>query len=150
MDEELSGGRGFFIMYGEAIKTLQDELDSVMGVALARSFLFRFGYKCGYVTAREMGLKGQGHQALDYMNEIWMEIGLARPIALEESEKGLTLKVKETLESSHNGKGCDFTRGFLGGLMASITNIPHYSVETECVSKGADMCVFEVSEDGKE
>ena len=150
MDEELSGGRGFFIMYGEAIKTLQDELVSVMGVALARSFLFRFGYKCGYVTAREMGLKGQGHQALDYMNEIWMEIGLARPIALEEREKGLTLKVKETLESSHNGKGCDFTRGFLGGLMASITNVPHYSVETKCVSKGAEMCVFEVSEDGKE
>ena len=32
-------------------------------------------------------------------------------------------------------------------LMANITNVPHYSVESKCMSKGAEMCVFEVSEE---
>jgi predicted hydrocarbon binding protein len=144
---EGEGGRGFFIMYGEAIKTLQDELVSVLGIALARSFLFRFGYKCGFVTAREMGLQGHGTQAIEHLGEIWMEIGLARPVSIEQKKNGLVLKVTETLESAHDGNGCDFTRGFLGGLMASITNVPHYSIESQCVSKGADACVFEVSEE---
>jgi len=70
--------RGFFVMYAEAIKTLQDELISVLGVALARSFLFRFGYKSGYISAREMNLNAQGGEALEYLGEIWMEMGFAR------------------------------------------------------------------------
>jgi hypothetical protein len=126
--------RGFFIMYGESIKTLQDELVSVLGNALARGFLFRFGFKTGHVTARE----------------IWLEMGLARPTTIKKQKNGLTITLEETLESSYAGdKGCDFTRGFVGGLITGITNVPHYCIEKECVSNGAKDCVFIVTEEEK-
>ena len=148
MADELDSTGGFFIMYGESIKTLQDELVSVLGIALARSFLFRFGFKCGHVTAREMGLKAQGSQAIEYLGEIWMEMGLARPIKIKKKKAGLYLELKETLETSYKGdKGCDFTRGFLAGLMSAIANVPHHCVEEECASKGADKCVFVIAEE---
>ena len=147
---EEQGGRGFFVMYGEAIKTLQDELVAVLGTALSKSFLFRFGYKCGKINAREMGLNAHGKDALQYLGEIWMEMGLARPVSIEDKGKEVTIHLKETLESSFGGKGCDFTRGFLGGLMAGITNQPHFCKENQCVSKGAEVCVFTlVEEKGK-
>ena len=137
-------------MYGESIKTLQDELAAVLGLALARGFLFRFGYKTGHVTAREMGLRGQGKEAIECLTEIWIEMGLARPTDITKSKNGLRITLEETLESSYDGdKGCDFTRGFVGGLISSITNVPHYCVEKECVSNGADRCVFVVTEEEK-
>ena len=139
---------GFFIMYGESIKTLQDELVSVLGIALARGFLFRFGFKCGHVTAIEMGLQGQGKDVLDYMTEIWIEMGLARPTKIKRGKNGITMTMEKTLESSYKGdKGCDFTRGYIGGLMSAITNMPHYCVEKECFSNGAEACVFLVTEE---
>lgn len=148
-ENESGGGRGFFVMYGEAIKTLQDELVAVLGTALSRSFLFRFGYKCGKINAREMGLNAQGKNAINYLGEIWMEMGLARPISIEDKGKEIEIHLTETLESSFGGNGCDFTRGFLGGLMAGITNLPHFCSEKQCVSKEAEVCVFILTEEEK-
>lgn len=137
-------------MYGESIRTLQDELVSVLGNALARGFLFRFGFKTGHVTAREMGLQGQGSDVFDYFKEIWIEMGMARPTEITKAKKGMTITLEETLETSYAGdKGCDFTRGFVGGLISGITNVPHYCVEKECVSNGGDSCVFIVTEEEK-
>ena len=137
-------------MYGEAIKTLQDELVKVLGVALARSFLFRFGYKTGHISAREMSLTAQGREAINHLGEIWMEMGLARPVSIEEKGNDIILKLTETLESSYGGAhGCDFTRGFLAGLISGITNLPHFCVEKKCVSKGFKECVFILTEEKK-
>ena len=145
-DEEVIG-RGFFIMSGEAIKTLQDELASVLGIALTRSFLFRFGYKCGHINARDLKLTAQGKEAINFLGEIWMEMGLARPKSIQIDGNQVEIILSETLESSYGGKGCDFTRGFLGGLMAGITNQPHFCVESECVSKEDKFCVFILTEE---
>jgi predicted hydrocarbon binding protein len=140
-------GSAFFIMYGESIKTLQDELVAILGVSLARSLLFRFGFKCGHMSAEEMGLIGQGRQqVIEYLNEIWIEMGLARPETIKENGSELTITLDETLESSHDGKGCDFTRGFLGGLMSSISGVSYHCKESECVSSGHKACVFQMSE----
>ena len=147
MEDEATAGRGFFIMSGEAIKTLQDELASVLGIALTRSFLFRFGYKCGHINARDLNLTAQGKEAINFLGEIWMEMGLARPITIEIKGNEVEIVLSETLESSYGGKGCDFTRGFLGGLMAGITNQPHFCVENKCVSKDDKFCVFTLTEE---
>ncbi len=147
MAEDTSGTQGFFIMSGEAIKTLQDELMAVLGAALARSFLFRFGYKCGHINARDLNLTAQGRGAINYLEEIWMEMGLARPKSITVKGDVVEIILLETLESTYGGKGCDFTRGFLGGLMAGITNQPHFCTEEKCVSKGGKHCVFRLTEE---
>ncbi len=147
MNEEIIDGHGYFIMSGEAIKTLQDELMSVLGAALARSFLFRFGYKCGYINARDLNLTAQGKEAINFLGEIWMEMGLARPKSITVKKDLVEIVLLETLESTYGGKGCDFTRGFIGGLMAGITNQPHFCVEEKCISKGGKFCVFKVTEE---
>lgn len=140
-------GSAFFVMYGESIKTLQDELVAILGVSLARSLLFRFGFKCGHMSAEEMGLIGHGRQqVIEYLNEIWLEMGLARPESIKENGSDVIITLSETLESSHDGKGCDFTRGFLGGLMSSISGVPYHCKESKCVSSGNKTCVFQVSE----
>jgi predicted hydrocarbon binding protein len=138
--------RGFFIMYGESIKALQDELGAVVGPDLSRSVLFRFGFRCGRMSATEMGLVGQGKKALDFVGEAWIEIGLARPTSIKQDGNDIVVKLDQTLESSHNGTGCDFTRGFLGGMMSGITNIPYHCLEKQCASKGAKECVFVLTE----
>jgi len=139
-----SSTRGFFLMYGEAIKTLQDELVALVGVELARSVLFRFGWKNGQGCAREMGLTGQGDAAMANLHEIWTEMGLARLVSIKSEGSAHTIRLEETLESSFEGRGCDFTRGFLAGLLSGITNRPHYCEEEKCTSRGDKMCVFVV------
>jgi predicted hydrocarbon binding protein len=141
---------GFFIMYRESIKTLQDEMIAIVGLALARSIMFRYGFKCGNMSAREMGLGGQGRaHMVEYFTEIWMEIGLARPSSIKQKDSDLIITLKETLESTHSGRGCDFTRGYLAGMMTSISGTSYYCSETKCVSSGDKSCVFLLSEEKK-
>ena len=139
--------QGFFIMYGESIKALQDELVAIMGVALAKSIMFRFGFKCGNMSAREMNIKGQGAQVVEFFREIWLELGLADPVSIKQRSGKTNLKVQRTLEVSFDGKyGCDFTRGYISGLMSTITGIPQHCLELKCVSKGDKMCEFVLEE----
>jgi len=147
MADEQHNDHGFFIMSRESIKTLQYDLISVMGATSARSFLFKFGYKCGYINAKGLNLAGQGKEAMNILGEMWIEMGLAKPISILFMDTKIEIVLSETLESSAGGKGCDFTRGFLGGLMTSITNKPHYCVENKCVSRKHDFCAFTLTEE---
>ncbi|MFH0816288.1 MAG: V4R domain-containing protein [Methanobacteriota archaeon] len=138
--------RGFFVMYSDGVRALQKELNAVMGRDLGRSVLFRFGFRCGKTSAKELGLVGQGKKALVYLNEAWIEIGLARPVSIRERSGVVEVVLSNSLEASHDGTGCDFTRGFLGGMYSEITHVPHHCVERECVSFGGERCVFVIRE----
>ncbi len=141
--------RGFFVMYSEGVRALQKELNAVMGRDLGRSVLFRFGFRCGKMSAKELGLMGQGKKALSYLNEAWIELGLARPVSIKERGGTVEVVLSSSLEASYDGTGCDFTRGFLGGMYSGITNIPHHCVERECASFGDKKCVFVLTEAGE-
>lgn len=141
--------RGFFVMYSEGVRALQKELNAVMGRDLGKSVLFRFGFRCGRMSAKELGLVGQGKKALSYLNEAWIELGLARPVSIREKAGAVEVVLSSSLEASYEGTGCDFTRGFLGGMYSEITRVPHHCAERECVSFGGEMCVFVIQEDKK-
>jgi predicted hydrocarbon binding protein len=138
--------RGFFVMYSDGVRALQKELNAVMGRDLGRSVMFRFGFRCGKTSAKELGLVGQGKKALTYLKEAWMELGLARPVSIREKAGAIEVVLTSSLEASYEGTGCDFTRGFLGGMYSEITHVPHHCVERECVSSGGERCVFVLRE----
>ena len=149
MKAEEPRNRGFFVMYSEGVRALQKELNAVMGRDLGRSVLFRFGFRCGKMSAKELGLTGQGKKAISYLNEAWIELGLARPVSIKEKGGSVEVVLSNSLEASYDGTGCDFTRGFLGGMYSGITNIPHHCAEKACVSFGDQRCVFILSESGE-
>ena len=149
MDEYEGRPRGFFLMHAITIKSLNDELNSLLGPHLTRSLLFRFGFKNGHMTAKEMHLVGQGETAQEYMEEIWIELGLAEPLMVEQKEKGLVIKLEETLESSFKLGACNYTRGFIAGLITGITGIPYECVEEDCVSRGDKACLFILKQTSK-
>ena len=134
--------RGFFLMHAITIKSLNDELTTLLGPHLTRSLLFRFGFKNGHVTAKEMHLSGQGTAALNYMEEIWIEMGLAEPLSVMNKGNEITIRLSETLESSFDLKACNYSRGFVAGLMSGITGIPYDCEEMTCVSRGNKVCEF--------
>ena len=142
-------GRGFFLMSVDAIKALQEELSTIVGPVLSGSVLFRFGFKSGFRSGEQMGLSLIGDQALDYLDESWIEMGFARPVKVEQKDGKIHVILSETLEAPIKHGKCDFTRGFLGGLVSSIFGVSYFSEEKKCSSKTGGQCHFVLKESGK-
>lgn len=141
---------GYFILHTQMIKCLQDDLIDILGEDITSSVLFRFGFKSGSKTSENMGLRAYGNGAIDYFEEIWMQSGVGRTLSCEEMDEGFQIVMEETIESMHQGTGCDFTRGFISGVITQMTGLPYYCEEERCVSRGDDRCIFIVKEDGLE
>jgi hypothetical protein len=62
---------------------------------------------------------------------------------LEESE--MVVNLEESVEAKE-GKSCDFSRGYLSGIVSQLTGKRYEVDEVECISSGYMMCVMQVYE----
>lgn len=136
----------FFVMPGIALSHLREELDIVEGEQRARHMLYRYGQRCGRALVESFGLKCESlSEVKSVIEPIWMEAGLSRIRieSLEESE--MIVNLEESVEAKE-GKSCDFSRGYLSGIVSQLTGKRFEVDEVECASRGYITCVMQVYE----
>ncbi|QLH75218.1 MAG: DUF835 domain-containing protein [Methanomassiliicoccales archaeon] len=132
--------RPFFVMPGSALRDLREELDLIEG-ATSPETLERFGYRCGVGLVRTLGIDCDGIDGLkDVLKQIWSETGLSRIEIDLITESEMVITFGESVEAN-NGHTCDFTRGYLTGIISTLVKRRYDSKEVSCMSDGALRCV---------
>jgi predicted hydrocarbon binding protein len=136
----------FFIMPAEALITLRAELSPLASDLAVRAILFRYGFRSGESCMQRLGIKAKEEKFSEVLPDLWDEIGLGR-LSLKKSKKeSFALQLNESIEASVMGKvgqaSCDFTRGYLAGVISQLTGKRYHCREEECISRGDAHCKF--------
>ena len=128
----------FFVMPASALKDLREELDLMEGVSSGET-IERYGYRAGIGLLKTLGIECRDlKQAEDVLAQIWSETGLSR-IHIDLITE-IVATFQESLEAEF-GRRCDFTRGYLAGVVSSLLGRKYESTEVSCMSEGAERCV---------
>lgn len=129
----------FFIMPENALKSLKEELEIMIGEGATKKLLERYGYRCGEELAKRIDIACSNLAELGELLEIlWAEIGLGKPYSKELAGDELIIKFKELpVEQS-----CDFIVGYLKGLATSAIGEKFRCYEEACRYKNSDFCKF--------
>lgn len=136
----------FFVMPGVALAHLREELEIVEGDQRARHMLYRYGQRCGRALVESFGLNCEDlSEVKSVIEPVWMEAGLSRIRieSLEESE--IIVNLEDSVEAKE-GYSCDFSRGYLSGIVSQLLDKRFEVDEVECASKGYIVCVMQVYE----
>ncbi|HSV42693.1 MAG TPA: DUF835 domain-containing protein [Methanomassiliicoccales archaeon] len=132
--------RPFFVMPGTALKDLREELELIEG-AESPETLARFGYRCGVGLVRTLGLEcSDVNQLRDVVKQIWSETGLSRMEIDLITDNEMVITFADSIEAL-SGYTCDFTRGYLAGIVSTLTKRRYDSKEVSCLSDGSHRCV---------
>ena len=137
----------FIYLPGEAIKSLRLELSNLLGEKLAAGALFRFGYRCGEALVERIMSDSAEKGISEALHSIWGRTGLGKIVNIEEiSEDEAIVEQEDSTEAraieSAEMPSCDYTRGYLAGVVNMLTKKKFYCVETACISEGKDRCEF--------
>jgi predicted hydrocarbon binding protein len=136
----------FFVMPGIALQHLREELEIVEGDQRARLMLYRYGQRCGRALVESFGLSCSDlAEVRSVMEPIWMEAGLSRMRIQSLQESEMVVNLEESVEAKE-GKSCDFSRGYLSGIVSQLTSKRYEVDEVECISSGYLMCVMQAYE----
>ncbi|MDD1772817.1 MAG: DUF835 domain-containing protein [Methanomassiliicoccales archaeon] len=132
--------RSFFVMPGSALKDLRDELQLLNGTDSSKT-MERYGFRAGVGLVRTLGLEcDEIGEAGAIIEQVWMETGLSRMQIEIINETEIVITFKESVEAE-NGDHCDFTRGYLAGIVSSLMRRRYDSYEASCMADGAGKCV---------
>ena len=130
----------FFVMPASALKDLREELELMEGVPSGET-LERYGYRAGVGLLKTLGIECRNlKQAEEVLAQIWSETGLSRIHIDIITETEIVATFQESLEAE-SGNRCDFTRGYLTGVVSSLLGRKYESSEVSCISEGAERCV---------
>jgi predicted hydrocarbon binding protein len=130
----------FFVMPASALKDLREELDLLDGTTSGET-MERYGYRAGVGLLKTLGIGSRDlKQAEDVMTQIWSETGLSRMHIDIITESEIVATFQESLEAEF-GSRCDFTRGYLAGVVSALLGRKYESTEVSCISEGAERCV---------
>lgn len=136
----------FFVMPGIALAHLREELEIVEGDQRARLMLYRYGQRCGRALVESFGLSCASlAEVKSVIEPVWMEAGLSR-MKIESVEEGqMVVNLEESIEAK-DGKSCDFSRGYLSGIVSQLIGQRYEVDEVECASAGYMACVMQAYE----
>lgn len=139
----------FFIMPTQILKSLHDEFIELAGRDAARAILFRIGHASGEAVTRKINIEVDGDLTLpETLTSLWIEMGLGRIIVTEEPGGLLHVECDGSTEALALGQtgetSCDLTRGYLAGTTSALTDRRYHCTETECISSGNPVCIFQL------
>jgi predicted hydrocarbon binding protein len=130
----------FFVMPASALNDLREELDLIEGTSSGET-MGRYGYRAGVGLLKTLGIEcSDPRQAEEMLTQIWSETGLSRIHIDHITEKEIVATFQESLEAEF-GRRCDFTNGYLAGVVSSLFGRKYESTEVSCMSEGAEKCV---------
>ncbi|MBN1110421.1 MAG: DUF835 domain-containing protein [Methanomassiliicoccales archaeon] len=132
--------RPFFVMPGSALKDLREELQLLNGADASRT-MERYGFRAGVGLVRTLGLECTDiAEAKAIIEQVWTETGLSRMNIEVINEAEIVITFNESVEAE-NGDHCDFTKGYLAGIVSSLMKRKYDAFEASCISDGASKCV---------
>ena len=138
----------FYIMPVEGLATLRKEISGLVDDDVAGGILFRYGYRSGHEIMKKLSIDSDMESLPDVFQEIWHEIGLGRARLVAEGER-MSVIFEDSLEARANGKrtvpSCDFTRGYLAGIISKLLKKRFYATEEKCISMGNEICLFRLA-----
>lgn len=140
----------FFIMPGEALALLHDELEAVVGKKMSQEILYKYGYNCGKSITERLNLEKKSMKDVPIiLTEIWSELGFGRITVISKDDDKIEVQITEGIEANALGyrtaPSCHFTRGYMAGVVSAIVNTRLYAVEEECVTSGSNFCRIKVA-----
>ncbi|MDD1773472.1 MAG: DUF835 domain-containing protein [Methanomassiliicoccales archaeon] len=134
----------FFVMPGQAIMDLREELELIEGEEAGET-LQRYGFRAGMGLVKSLGIDASDFEQLaEILPQLWAETGLSRIIEEHVTDKEITVTFEESIEAAH-GRKCDFTRGYLSGIVSALMKSKYNAVERECASQGKAHCTHVLS-----
>lgn len=134
----------FFVMPGQAIVDLREELELIEGEEAGET-LQRYGFRAGMGLVKSLGIEASDFEQLaEVLPQLWAETGLSRITEEHVTDKEITITLEESIEAAH-GRKCDFTRGYLGGIVSALMRKKYNAVERDCASQGKTSCVHVLS-----
>ncbi len=135
----------FFIMPGNALKSLRDEIEIQGGDALANDMLYRYGIRCGEGMVTRMGMRCETMEEIaETIPPLWAGIGLGRITVEEVSDEHIKVRFHESVESLALGKPkepkCHFTRGYLNGMTVGLSQKETNVDEVQCSQDWSETC----------
>ncbi len=136
----------FFVMPGIALTHLREELEIVEGDQRARLMLYRYGQRCGRALVESFGLSCSGlAEVKSVIEPVWTEAGLSRMKVQSVEEGQMVVNLEESVEA-REGRTCDFSRGYMSGIISQLTGTRYEVDEVECASAGYMACVMQAYE----
>ncbi len=139
----------FFVMSGDALRSLNDELQIQLGEKEAGELLERYGYRCGESLVQSVGYTCDNIEELeDTLPDLLIETGLGRAVTKKVTIDEIIIEFEESIEASHQGKkenaGCHFTGGYLAGVISSLFDKKYDAIEDECQCRLDKFCVHRI------
>jgi bacteriochlorophyll 4-vinyl reductase len=137
---------------GDAIHSLRLELGNLLGKKLAAGVLFRFGYHSGEALAGQNVPDDDAEISIDtLLPDIWIHTGLGSIARVQElSEDEMEVELEDSVEAESAGSSsepvCDYTRGYLAGVVNRVLGRKYYCIEKSCLAEGAPRCTFQMLE----
>jgi predicted hydrocarbon binding protein len=130
----------FFVMPGSALIDLREELELIEDEK-AKETLARYGYRAGVGLIKSLGVEISTFEEFkEVLPQLWSETGLGRMQIKEADQDCITVTFEESIEARH-GRRCDFTRGYLSGMVSTLLKRKYESQESECIADGKYRCV---------
>ncbi len=143
VDSKKNDQLAFFLMPGNALRSLSDELAISIGEQAKEGILFRYGVRCGEGMVQRLGFTCPDMIAIaEMLPGMWSSVGLGRMQLKEISEQGMLVVLKESIEARTNAQGnqgCHFTRGYLSGMSSSLAAQKVVCIEEDC-PPGDEFC----------
>ncbi len=144
----------FFVMSGDALRSLNDELQIQLGEKEAGELLERYGFRCGESLVNSVGYTCENIEELEEtLPGLLIETGLGRAFTKKVTLEEIVIEFEESIEASHLGKkdsaGCNFTRGYLAGVISSLFDRKYDTIEESCQCRLDKSCVHRIVRDDK-
>jgi predicted hydrocarbon binding protein len=133
----------FFVMPGDALIDLREELEITEGDEKTKEILKRYGARCGESLVDSLGIKCTLGDIRDTFSILWAETGLARAHLREVDPEKIVVELEDSIEAGKKEK-CHFTRGYLEGVLFSLLSKNYSCEELSCRSEGNPICTFKL------
>jgi predicted hydrocarbon binding protein len=141
----------FFVMPGNALRSLRDELKiAIEDVVVAEGVMERMGFRSGEGMAQNLRMSEAGSDittACEMLPHLWAQSGFGSLMVECVEEDTITLRLDNSVEALLSGKHeretCNFTKGYIAGLITELLGKRYTGKELQCVSTGHEHCLLE-------
>jgi len=139
----------FFVMSGNALKNLGDELQILVGEKASHETIERYGFRCGEGLVQSIDIRCKDTEELrDLLPGVLIETGLGRVDKMDIAPSEVTISFEDSVEANSIAKttepACHFTRGYLSGVLSALLDRRFTASEQSCMAKGDKRCVHKL------
>ena len=140
----------YYIIPPMVLSRMYEDFSPLVGDRRTRLILHQSGYRCGCKLAEGLDIdtneKGLMEKAV---KELLIQLGLGILQLHEYSANNITITCEDSNEARTMGlrgePSCNFTLGYIRGMMEVLMGVKFQAHEKECISAGDDHCTFVLS-----